>query len=270
MSAPTSRALSDVLAPLRDDPARAGIFCDVDGTLAPIVSRAEDAEVREEASLLLGRLAGRYGCVACVSGRSATEARRLVGVGEIAYAGSHGAEILAPGATTPRVIPAFKSWEQRVRGFVARRDPAGLRRLRIRIEHKGPIEGLHWRGAPDEGAARTHLEGIAHQAEAEGLAIHWGRKVLEVRPPIPIDKGQAVRELAVAAGLSAALYGGDDATDLDAFATLDALLAGGELHAAVKVGVRSDEGPPAITESADLTVDGVDGYVAVLAALAAD
>ena len=68
-------------------------------------------------TVLLSRLARRYGCVACISGRSAAEARRLVGVGGITYAGSHGAELLAPGETTAQVVPAFKSWEQRVRRF---------------------------------------------------------------------------------------------------------------------------------------------------------
>ena len=71
------------------DPGRAAIFCDVDGTLAPIVQRPEDAHVPEETSRLLGRLARRYGCVACISGRSVADVRRLVGVGGVAYAGSH-------------------------------------------------------------------------------------------------------------------------------------------------------------------------------------
>ena len=74
------------------------MLCDVDGMLAPIVRRADEARVSEETSILLGRLARRYALVACISGRSAADARRLVGVGGIAYAGSHGAELLEPGA----------------------------------------------------------------------------------------------------------------------------------------------------------------------------
>ena len=270
MSAPTADALEEALRPLREAPERAGVFCDVDGTLAPIVGRAEDARVRKEVARLLSGLARRYGCVACISGRSASEARRLVGVGGIAYAGSHGAELLEPGASTARVIPAFKSWERRVRRFAGERDTPELRLLRVRIEDKGPITAFHWRGVPDEDRALTRLEGIAQQAEAEGLAIHWGRKVLEIRPPVPIDKGHAVRDLVGGAGLRAALYGGDDATDLDAFEALERLVAEGTLDAGVRVGVRSDEGPAAIVERADLVVDGVDGFTSVLAALAAD
>ena len=270
MSAPTADALAEALRPLLEAPDRAGVFCDVDGTLAPIVGRAEDARVREEVALLLSRLARRYGRVACISGRSAAEARRLVGVGGIAYAGSHGAELLEPGATSPRVVPAFKSWERRVRRFAGERDTPELRLLRVRIEDKGPIAAFHWRGVRDEEAALTHLQGLAQEAEADGLAIHWGRKVLEIRPPVPIGKGHAVRDLVTGAGLRTTLYGGDDATDLDGFQALEQLLQEGDLDARVRVGVRSDEGPAAIVERADLVVDGVDGFTRVLAALAAD
>jgi trehalose 6-phosphate phosphatase len=249
------------------DPGRAAIFCDVDGTLAPIVQRPEDARVPEETSRLLGRLARRYGCVACVSGRSVADVRRLVGVGGVAYAGSHGAELLEPGSTTPRVAEAFKNWERQVKAFVAERDTAELRSLRIRIEDKGPIMTFHWRGAPDEDTARTHLEGLAQEAETTGLAIHWGRKVLEIRPPVPVNKGQAVRDLVLRAGVRTALFGGDDVTDLDGFAALETLVEEGTLEAAVRVGVRSEEGPPEIVRQADLVVDGIEGFQRVLAEL---
>jgi trehalose 6-phosphate phosphatase len=269
VSASTADALAEALRPLRAEPSRAGVFCDVDGTLAPIVGRAEDARVPEEVAVLLGRLARRYGCVACVSGRSAAEARRLVGVGGIAYAGSHGAELLEPGAAAPRVVPAFKSWERRVRRFADEHDTPELRLLRVRIEDKGPIIAFHWRGVPDEDAALAQLERIASEAEAAGLGIHWARKVLEVRPPVPIDKGHAIRDLVTRADLRTALYGGDDATDLDAFEALEGLAEDGALTSAVRVGVRSEEGPAAIVERADVVVDGVDGFIRVLAALAA-
>jgi len=269
VSAHTSQALAEALAGLTAGPSRAAILCDIDGVLAPIVGRAEDAAVRRDTSLLLGRLARSYAGVGCISGRSAAEARRLVGVGGIAYAGSHGAELLAPGAGVPRTNEAFKSWEGRVKAFVAERDRPDLRRLRVRIEDKGPIVALHWRGAPDEGAARERLEAISAEAEGDGLATHWGRKVLELRPPVKFDKGLALRELVELFGARLALFGGDDVTDLDAFDALDALVEDGGLDAAVRVGVRSDEGPPQIVERADLVVDGVRGFADVLAALAA-
>ena len=256
-----------MLEPLSQDPARGAILLDIDGTLAPIVERAENAHVREESSKLLGRLARRYRLVACISGRSAAEARRLVGVGSIAYAGAHGAELLDAGATKPRTVPAFASWEGRVRRFADEQDTPDLRVLRVRMEDKGPIVAFHWRGTPDEDASRTRLEGLAAEAESAGLATHWGRKVLEVRPPVPVNKGQAVRTLCEKFQPAVALYAGDDATDLDAFAELRSLRDDDKLETAICVGVRSDEGPNEIVEQADLTVDGVEGVTAVLEAL---
>ena len=114
MPAPTAETLAEALRPLTEAPRRAGIFLDVDGTLAPIVERAEQAHVAEKASRLLGRMARRYRCVACISGRSAADARRLVGVGRLTYVGSHGAELLEPGASRATILPAFAGWTERV------------------------------------------------------------------------------------------------------------------------------------------------------------
>jgi trehalose 6-phosphate phosphatase len=61
--------------------------------------------------------------------------------------------------------------------------------------------------------------------------------------------------------VNAALYAGDDVTDLDGFEAL------GEVEHPVRVGVRSDDGPAEIVERADLVVDGVEGMQAVLAEL---
>ncbi|MFL5826620.1 MAG: trehalose-phosphatase [Thermoleophilaceae bacterium] len=268
MPAPTAETLADALRPLTADPARAAVFCDIDGTLAPIVQRAGDAKVPQRTSQLLGRIAKRYGCVACISGRAAAEARRLVGVGGITYAGTHGAEILRPSATRPDVPDELSAWTARVREFARERDDGRLRRVRVRIEDKGPIVAFHWRGAPDEEAAHARVEELAAEAEAAGFATHWGRKVLEVRPPVPISKGRAVLELVRASGVETAMFGGDDATDLDAWDALDELEEDGTLKGAVRVGVRSDEGPEAIVARADLVVDGVHGYQDVLAVLA--
>ena len=128
--------------------------------------------------------------------------------------------------------------------------------------------GLHWRGADDEDAARAWLEGVGRAVDGHGLAAHWGRKVLEIRPPIPVTKARAVEELVSRSDVRTALYGGDDTTDLDAFDALDSLVAKGALDSAVRVGVASEEGPPAIVERADVVVKGPSGFQAVLAALA--
>jgi trehalose 6-phosphate phosphatase len=261
--------MAELLRPLTAAPKHAAIFCDIDGTLAPIVRRAEDARVPDTTARLLGTLGRRYGLVACITGRSVAEARRLVGVGTVSYAGVHGAEVIAPGASKPTLESEFARYEKRVRRFVAEQDTRDVRLLRIRVEDKGPIQAFHWRGAPDETSAHARVEGIAQAAEEAGLGVHWGRKVLEVRPPVEIDKGRAVHDMVTRSGVGTALFGGDDRTDLDAFAALAALVDQGQLDTAVRVGVVSDEAPEEILDQADLTVDGVAGFAAVLEALAA-
>ena len=267
VTAPTAEMLAEALKPVADRPERSAVLCDIDGTLAPIVERAEQARVPPEATRLLADLARRYAVVACISGRSALDARRLVGVGAIAYAGAHGAELLWPGDRSPAALPEFERHRGPVRRFAEAQD-GELRLLGVRMEDKGPIVALHWRGAPDEEAAHERLRTVASAAEDDGLATHWGRKVLEIRPPVPISKARAVDVIVARPEVRAALFGGDDATDLDAFDSLESLRDQGRLDAVVKVGVQSDEGPAAIVERADLVVEGVAGFTRVLAALA--
>jgi trehalose 6-phosphate phosphatase len=264
---PTAATLAEALAPLRGDPARSAVLLDVDGTLAPIVRHADDAAVPEATRALLIRVARRYGCVACVSGRRASIARQIVSLGTIAYVGNHGAEVLRPGRTQPDVDREAGAWQRRVHQFAEGAYDDELQRLRVRLEDKGPIMAFHWRGAPDDDAAHAATKTVAAEAERAGFHVHWGRKVLEVRPPIPLDKGRGVHGLLRDADLDAALYVGDDRTDLDAFRALRECVEGGRLQQAVCVGVRSDETPPEIEAGADVLVDGPRGVRQLLEAL---
>ena len=256
------------LARLRDDPKRSAILTDVDGTLAPIVARPEQAEVPERASELLERLSERYGLVGCISGRRAEEARRLVGVDSIAYAGNHGLELLLPGEGEVRFDPSLQGRERDAQAFVAGLEDGTLATRELRLEDKGPIQALHWRGAGDERAAQARAHEIAAAAGREGLDLRWGRKVLELRPAGGGGKDAAVAALLAIDGVTMAAYAGDDRTDLDAFRRLRELCDAGELEAAVCVGILSDEGPPELPEESDLTVTGPAGWLKQLEALA--
>lgn len=261
---------SEALAPLRENPARAAILLDIDGTLAPIAGQPADAFVPERTRQVLIEVARRYGYVACVTGRRASEARAMVSIGTITYLGSHGAEVLRPGWTEPKLDPALEDWRRRISEFGRQADAADLRRRRVRVEDKGVILAFHWRGAPDQEAARAAIDAIAAKAEAAGLRTHWGRKVLEVRPPVKIDKGAGIEAFLEGTDADAAMYVGDDATDLDAFRMLSQLVEAGRLSHAIRVGVRSDEGPEEIVTDADLVVDGTDGVVELLSLLVSD
>jgi len=223
--------VADSLRRLAAEPERAAILLDVDGTLAPIVARPEEARVPESTRAQLRRLAGRYALVACVSGRPGAEAERIVGVEGVRYVGEHGLEL----------VPEAGAWAGRLREFAASVPwPAEVgKRLTL---------SFHYRTAADPEAARALLEEVAVRAAAEEFRPRWGRMVLEVRPPLEADKGTAVRRLLDDTALGRALYAGDDTTDLDAFRALDGL------ELAVRVAIASPEGPTALGETADLVL----------------
>jgi trehalose 6-phosphate phosphatase len=159
-----------------------------------------------------------------------------------------------------------------VRAFAARALTPDYQRLRVRGEDKDAIAAFHWRGAPDEDAAKTTVDAIAQRAQAAGLRTHWGRKVLEVRPPVKIDKGSGILRLLKEVGpeIEMALYVGDDTTDIDAFRALGSLVEEGRLERAVRVGVQSEEGPSEIRDEADLLVDGPEGVRELLTLLSGE
>jgi trehalose 6-phosphate phosphatase len=231
----------ELLARIASEPPAAGLFLDVDGVLAPIVDRPEDARVPDETRAELERLAGRYGVVAAVTGRPSEVARTIVGVEGIRYAGEHGLEL----------DPEAAAWAERIHRFAAAAAWADT-------ETKPLSVALHYRRAPDHEAARAKLEPVAAAALDVGLRIRWGRMVLEVLPPIDTTKGTAVRHLLAESGVRRALYAGDDTTDLHGFAALD------DLDVAVRVAVVSPEGPVDLARQADVVVESPEAFLGIL------
>ena len=231
----------ELLARLAEDPPSAALFLDVDGVLAPIVPRPDDARVPDDIRAELRRLAAAYALVACVSGRAGADARAIVGVPDLTYVGNHGLEL----------EPEAQEWTGRLVVFLT--DASWPR-----TENKGLTAALHYRDVPDEDAARRELDAIAERARAQGFVARYGRKVLEVVPPLAASKGTAVRRLLAEHGLARALFAGDDTTDLDAFAALNGLELG------VRVAVASAEGPPELRERADIVLASQSGVVGLL------
>lgn len=264
-----TEGIESLLAPLLADPGAGAVLTDVDGTIAPIVDRPEDAGVPAATREALEDLAGRYALVACVSGRPAEDARRIVGLESIAYSGNHGFELLMPGDEHPHPDPSLDGREEDARRFVDSLSTSDLDRAGMRVEDKGAIVALHWRGSENEGEAESLASEIAADAEWNELVAHRGRKVLEIRPNVAINKGIAVAALLASTPVDAALYAGDDRTDADAFAALRTLQEDGNLRSTACIAIASDEAPPEVTEAADLTVDGPEGFVDVLRRLGA-
>jgi trehalose 6-phosphate phosphatase len=219
----------DLLETLAKEPELAALLLDVDGTLAPIVPRPEDARVPPETQAELRRLNKSYALVACISGRTGKDAQSIVGVPELVYVGNHGLEL----------EPDAEAWAERLHALLQGIEWPDL------VEDKRLSASLHYRNSPE---ARETADKIAEAARAAGFEARFGRKVLELLPPIVANKGTAVRRLLAQRKLERALYAGDDTTDLDAFAALDSL------ELAVRIAVASAEGPAALVAAADIVV----------------
>jgi trehalose-phosphatase len=262
--------LGQLIEPLRQAPEDSGLLFDVDGTLAPIVDDPANARVPPPTQAALRELARRFALVACVSGRRAVDARRVVGLDELTYAGNHGLEVLNPDEPEAVLDPTLADRALTAREFAVGLEAEGLGSDGLRLEDKGPIQAFHWRGSADERAAERRASEIAELAERAGLEPRWGRKVLELRPTADVDKGTAVRRLLDRSGPRLALFAGDDRTDLDAVHALRAMVEDGTLRGATCIGIASQEAPAGLAEEVDALLPSPRDLVELLVMLASD
>ncbi|MGH9102303.1 MAG: trehalose-phosphatase [Acidimicrobiales bacterium] len=244
------------------DPGATVVCCDFDGTLAPIVGEPEAAVPLPGTREILSSLLARSYRFAVVSGRPAAFLLdRLGGIPGLTLVGLYGMERVSAAGKTIRNRSAL-AWEPTLRAVALAARPG--EREGVLVEPKGLAVTLHWRTAPEPTRARRWAEELAgEQARRLGLQVHLGRMSLELRPPVPTDKGAVVAE--ICRGAASAAFLGDDAGDLPAFDALDQLDRSGT--AAVRVAVRSPEAPADLVARADLVVDGPEGALALLASL---
>ena len=139
----------------------------------------------------------------------------------------------------------------------ADRGPAGMA-----VEPKGLSLTLHYRTRPDlADQVRAWAEG---QAARSGLEVRAAKMSVELHPPVPADKGTALE--ALAAGMAAVAYVGDDRGDLPAYDALDRMAGAGV--ATVRVAVASAESPAELLARADVVLDGPPAVVQLLRGLA--
>ena len=247
--APSSASLDALLAPFLAAPHRAGVLTDFDGTLSPIVEEPASARPLPEAVDVLHRLAARYARVAVVSGRPAAflaQRLRAAAAPGLVLSGLYGMEYAQGDQVTTN--PLAEEWRVVVHRVACEAEEQAP--PEVHVERKGLSVTLHYRTCPEQAVwVRTWTEA---QAARTGLLVHPARMSDELRPPVEIDKGTVVAELA--AGLSAVCFLGDDVGDLPAFAALDRLRDKDGV-ATLKVVVASPEAPRALIDEGDVVVD---------------
>jgi trehalose 6-phosphate phosphatase len=241
----------DRLASFRNGEGRAGVLLDFDGTLSPIVAKPELARIRDGARDAIVRLVGRYAVVAIVSGRTGDQLRELVGVEGVRLAALYGlAEQVTP--VPDAVLASVREVATSVPG--------------ARLEPKGGSVAVHYRAADDAVAAQSKLAArLAPVALAAGLELLAGKMVIELVPACRPLKEGAVERIVEDERLDAVLYAGDDVADIRAFEALDRLAERG--LRTVKVAVHGRETPVALSDAADVVVDGPAGLVTLLRGL---
>lgn len=243
----------DPLRPILSRPPVA-LASDIDGTLAPIVPNPEDATITPVCREALHQLKAWGVMVLLLTGRRLEEARRMVGLDDVIYAANHGLTLWINGREeTPPLVREYEQWARLVLGELGAISVPG-----VSVEDKGPVLAFHYRRAADEAAARAAImSALAASSAAGRFQMQEGRKVIELRPPVGIDKGSALRSFAQRLNLRAIVCLGDDATDVDMFRAVAQMRA--EDRVGVTIAVASAESTPQLMTTADYSVDGVPG-----------
>jgi trehalose-phosphatase len=207
----------------RLDGKKLALFLDYDGTLTPIVQRPEDATLSDEMRGLLAELAERC-TVAIVSGRDRRDAEQMVQLDSLVFAGSHGFDVQGPNGLAMqqeeavRALPEIDEAEADLRQVVEKISGA-------RVERKKYAIAIHYREVSSEHdvtRVEQHVDDVI--ARNPRLRKRGGKKIFEVQPDVPWDKGRAMAWLMNTLQLNSenalVIYLGDDVTDEDAFRML--------------------------------------------------
>jgi trehalose 6-phosphate phosphatase len=236
-----------------------GFFSDIDGTLAPIVPRSEDAHITAKCRELLTALIESGARVALITGRTMEDARGTADIEGVAFGANHGLELWIDGRIETH--PEVALYVEAVRRVLEETRDLGIGGLIV--ENKGPIIAFHYRNAGDQPAARVAiLEALQRSRSARKFDVQEGRKVVELRPRLKVNKGTALTELAARLEVAAVVCIGDDRTDIDMFRAAAELRSRGAVVATVAV--RNEEAAPEVLAAADYWVDGVKGVESLL------
>jgi trehalose 6-phosphate phosphatase len=243
-----SRPLEEDVLALGAMAPRAGVFCDFDGSLAPIVDDPNKARAIRGAGRVLEKLARRYAAVAVVSGRPVSFLAKRLHPRKVRLVGLYGIEERV--GRSLRVLPEVRTARASIDRAAERLRAELADEQGVFIEHKGLAVSVHFRRARDkEETLERAIPIVDRIAKEEGLAsVTRGRLVLEISPPVHVDKGDVVRRVIDEKKLAGAIVVGDDMGDLPTFSAIDGL------ELAIRVAVASDESPPELIAAADHVV----------------
>lgn len=246
---------------LAKDPGTSGLVLDFDGVLSPIVDDPTKSKMPDRVEAVLTRLAGALGLLAVISGRPVDFLAERVRVPGLPLLGSYGIEQIRDGERW--IDPNAEKWLGPVRDASRALKDLLASSPGVRVEEKSVSVAVHWRQAPDWDIAAAQVRRVtAHVAAETGLWVEPGKLVEELRPPVDMDKGSAVRTLLAGRTLKTVAYAGDDLGDIPA---LRAARNAGGYALVVDHGSETD---PQLLAIADQTFAGTEQFARWLAELA--
>ena len=196
------------------------VALDFDGTISPLVDRADDARpLPRSAAAFAGLAALPRTTTALLSGRALASLRAVASPPvDTLLIGSHGAEAwLGPGSTELTLDEAQRLLLAEVRGVleeIVEQAPGTL------LEDKPAGVVLHTRLATDDVAEDAVAAARAVLQDRKGVFLKNGKRVLETSV-VNASKGEGLTFLRQITGATAVLFAGDDVTDEDALARLE-------------------------------------------------
>lgn len=173
------------------------------------------AEIKRKVRAYLARLSGELALVTVLSGRLVEQLRQLVGLEGLVYIGNHGLERWEK--SKKYVEPRAFQYASAIRNILGRARQE-LKLPGLLFEEKGITASIHYRSAQDRAAARKRIASLLRDLAREpGLKVLEGRRVVELRPPLDLNKGSALLDLLRKYDVRGVIYAGGDKTDLDAF-----------------------------------------------------
>ncbi|MDP2887272.1 MAG: trehalose-phosphatase [Ignavibacteria bacterium] len=222
------------------------LFLDFDGTLVPIGKTPSLATLSSETRALLRRLSNRPNIiVGLVTGRSQSDIKAKVRLRDLFLIANHGFEI---SMRRSHWVHRTAKEARPVLGEIVRKLKRGLSAVQgVLIENKRYTLTVHYRNVRKQSVplVKEITRRLLRPYEGD-LRITRGKKIFEVRPDAPWNKGHAVEHVLKCLRpdkTSLVVYIGDDRSDEDAFLLLRGkaitIVVGGRRRSAAKYQVSS-------------------------------
>lgn len=248
-----------LLTVLRQKPL--GLVFDIDGTLSPIAPTPESARLYPGVAELLER-AQSYAHVGIITGRSIPSAADVAHIEGITFTGNHGVEWCdgLPDKHPIQLVPEAQAYVEPGKYLLdlAKRELG--QQSGFLVEYKSVGGTVHYRQAANPEQARQQiLDLLGKPAQKVNMRLVEGKFSFEIRIPLTIHKGEALRRFCEHFALKGVLFAGDDLSDLDAI--LETAQQRQRGLAAYSIAVQHPDTPTALLEHADQVVNGVAGMV---------